>query len=63
MINAINILQNEKLCNPNITYAKDYHHIDSVAAFMALKVNVRNDTNPTVKKAMESVNREGWIAE
>jgi hypothetical protein len=62
MIDALNILWNEGYYNPDIAYVKDNHNVDSIAAFMALKVNVRNDTNPTVKKAIESVNKEGWIA-
>ncbi|NBO32596.1 MAG: hypothetical protein EBV05_13755, partial [Cyanobacteria bacterium WB6_1B_304] len=62
LISALNILWNEGFYHPDITYVKDYHYVDPIAAFMALKVNVRDDTNPTVKKAMESVNKEGWIA-
>ena len=62
MISALNILWNEGFYHPDITYVKDNHYADPIAAFMALKVNVRDDTNPTVKKAMESVNRDEWIA-
>jgi hypothetical protein len=62
LISGLNILWNEGFYHPNMTYVKDCHYIDPIAAFMALKVNVRDDTNPTVKKAIESVNRDRWIA-
>ena len=62
LITVLNILWNEESYYPDITYVKENNHTDPIATFMALKVNVRNDNNPTVKKAMDSVNREGWIA-
>jgi hypothetical protein len=59
-MSAIDIVMDEGILYPDKLHISDAEVKDPWTQFMALKVNIRTERNPTVRKAMISSGREGW---
>jgi hypothetical protein len=59
-MSAIDIVMDEGIIYPDKLHVSDAEVKDPWTQFMALKVNIRTERNPTVRKAMISSGREGW---
>lgn len=60
LMDAIDIVLNEGMLYPDKIQVNNTEVMDPWTQFMAMKVNVRTERNPTVRKAMISPEHEGW---